>query len=87
MKIHKEGKNIVVYTFITLLLLNWIFFRLANRSLWFYLILLLSFGIFSLILNFFRCPERIFNDNQEGTIVAPADGTVVVVEEVMENEY
>jgi len=87
MKIHKEGKNIVVYTFITLLLLNWILFRLANHSLWFYLILLLSIGIFLLILNFFRCPERVFNDNKAGMVVAPADGTIVVIEEVMENEY
>ena len=87
MKIHKEGRNIVIYTFITLLLLNRILYGLAHRSLWFYLILLLSIGIFLLILNFFRCPKRVFNDNSEGTVVAPADGTVVVIEEVIENEY
>ena len=39
------------------------------------------------MLNFFRCPVRILKDYQTGTITAPADGTVVVVEEVMENEY
>jgi len=87
MKIHKEGSNILIYTFITLLLLNWILYRVTNHSLLFYFVLLLSIGIFSLLLNFFRCPTRKFNDYRQGTIVAPADGTIVVIEEVMENEY
>jgi len=87
MKIHKEGNNIIIGTFITLLLLNWIFYKVTHHSLLFYFVLLLSMGIFFLLLNFFRCPARVFNDNEQGTVVAPADGTVVVVEEVMENEY
>ena len=87
MKVHKEGKNLLFFTFITLLLLNWILFRVTNQSLLFYFILLLSLGIFFLLLNFFRCPARFFSNQQQGTVVAPADGTVVVIEEVMENEY
>jgi len=87
MKIHKEGHNIIIYTLIILLLLNWILFRITNHSLLFYFVLLLSMGIFFLMLNFFRRPERIFNDQLPGTVVAPADGTIVVIEEVMENEY
>lgn len=87
MRIHKEGNRIIVYTFITLLILNWILFRVAAHSLLFYLVLLLSIGIFAMVLNFFRCSERIFIEEREGTVVSPADGTVVVIEEVMENEY
>ncbi|MCL1934241.1 MAG: phosphatidylserine decarboxylase family protein [Candidatus Azobacteroides sp.] len=88
MKIHKEGNKVIIYTFITLLLLNWILYQVTNHSLLFYFVLLLSIGIFSLLINFFRCPIRIFNDHhREEAIVAPADGTIVVIEEVMENEY
>jgi phosphatidylserine decarboxylase len=53
----------------------------------FYFTLIVSAGLFAVILNFFRSPHRIFQDDDENVIVAPADGTIVVVEQVMENEY
>lgn len=87
MKIHKEGNNIIIFTFILLLLLNLTLYRVANKSLSFYFVSLLSTGVFFLILNFFRCPNRVFKNNASDVVVAPADGTIVVVEEVMENEY
>lgn len=87
MKIHKEGNNIVIYTFIALLLLNGLLYKIGGRSLFFYLVLLLSITVFLMILNFFRCHERKISEPHQGMIVAPADGTVVVVEEVMENEF
>jgi phosphatidylserine decarboxylase len=40
-----------------------------------------------MILNFFRTPKRLFKENTEDIVVAPADGTIVVIEEVVENEY
>ena len=87
MKIHKEGSKIIFFTLITLLLLNGLVFKIAGNSLLFYFIALLSVGFFSALINFFRCHERIFHDYEEGTIVAPADGKVVVIEEVVENEF
>jgi len=88
MKIHKEGNNLVIYTFIALLLLNGLLYKIGGgKSVLFYLVLLLSLGVFLVILNFFRCSERIISDPHQGMIVAPADGTVVVIEEVMEDEY
>jgi phosphatidylserine decarboxylase len=87
MKIHKEGHTIILYTLILLTLLNLLLYRVASKSVFFYFILLLSLGVFMLILNFFRSPRRIFKENKPGMIVAPADGTIVVIEEVMENEY
>ena len=39
------------------------------------------------MLNFFRCPERYYEGETEKLVIAPADGTIVVVEEVDENEY
>ena len=39
------------------------------------------------VLNFYRCPIRYFEGDTERVVVAPADGKIVVIEEVMENEY
>ena len=39
------------------------------------------------VLNFYRCPIRYFEGDTERLVVAPADGKIVVIEEVMENEY
>ena len=87
MKIHKEGKRIIIFSFILLLLVNLIVFGVKFHSLLFYFVLIISISGFAIILNFFRCSERILSDYKEGVVVAPADGTVVVVEEVMENEF
>ena len=38
-------------------------------------------------LNFYRCPIRYFNGDTEHLVVAPADGKIVVVEEVDEHVY
>lgn len=44
--------------------------------------------VYSVVLNFFRCPVRYFSgDDTDKIVVAPADGKVVVIEEVEENEY
>jgi phosphatidylserine decarboxylase len=40
-----------------------------------------------LILNFFRTPKRLYKESVENTVIAPADGRIVVIEEVTENEY
>lgn len=87
MKIHREGHTIILFTFGILLLANLILYRVASKTLFFYFFLLLSTGIMLMIVNFFRSPNRTFKNYRPGTIVAPADGTVVVVEEVDENEY
>ena len=39
------------------------------------------------MVNFFRCPIRMFQGPTTKTVVAPADGRVVVIEEVDEHEY
>lgn len=45
-----------------------------------------SLVLFLLVLNFFRSPARHFPFDSEGMVIAPADGTIVAIEEVMENE-
>ena len=83
MKIHKEGRNIIINQFILLIIIGLISnfnFNFLNYT----LPLFLFFILFSLY--FFRVPKRVFNV-VEGNIYAPCDGKVVVIEETEENEY
>ena len=43
-------------------------------------------GLLIFILSFFRIPARLYVDDEE-VVVAPCDGTVVVIEEVQPDEY
>jgi phosphatidylserine decarboxylase len=52
----------------------------------FYVSSSISLILFLLTLNFFRSPFRRFPFDAEGLVIAPADGTVVVIEETDENE-
>ena len=50
---------------------------------------LVVFGaVYGIVLNFFKCPIRYFRqEDTDKIVVAPADGKVVVIEEVEEDEY
>ena len=44
--------------------------------------------VYAIVLNFYRCPIRYYgNEDTEKIVVAPADGKIVVIEEVEENTY
>lgn len=47
---------------------------------------ILSVSFFSFTLFFFRNPKRVINVQQNG-VISPADGTVVIIKKVFENEY
>ncbi|MDL2224283.1 phosphatidylserine decarboxylase family protein [Bacteroidales bacterium OttesenSCG-928-M06] len=87
MQIHKEGYKIILFTFVILVLLNVILYYFASHTLFFYFILIVSLCIFSIILNFFKSPHCVFTGDTKNIVIAPADGTIVVVEEVFEAEY
>jgi len=83
---HKEGFKII---FVTALILVATIFMADHyiQNIWIQKGLMIAVLIlFILILQFFRNPKRNtqINDNY---IIAPADGKVVVIEEVVENEY
>ncbi|HPF03383.1 MAG TPA: phosphatidylserine decarboxylase family protein [Bacteroidales bacterium] len=87
MSIHREGYKILVFGFLTLLLLNIIVMLIVNNN----MLLKWIMGIGSLMLYvflvfFFRLPERHLKPDP-GLVYAPADGKVVVIEETDENEY
>lgn len=89
MKLHREGYLIItigLFILIGIQLLNLWLFTLVG--LW-WLFALLTLGVLVmayLIIQFFRLPKRLFKglDNE---IISPADGKVVVIEEVEEAEY
>lgn len=87
MKLHKEGKNIIITAFFLVAALTFVLLYLGPDFLWYHISILLASLIFYIyIVRFFRVPNREFI-NEEGAIFAPADGEVVVVEKVFEDEY
>lgn len=88
-RLHSEGTDTLFVSFVALLFLNILsFYFLHDVSMFIAgLIAGISVVAYCIIVNFFRCPIRIFEGDTENTVVAAADGKVVVVEEVEENEY
>ena len=86
-RIHREGTHELIISAIAI--------AGIGAFLWYGLDSCIPFGIFIIIfgaawlmaLNFYRCPIRYFNGNTSKLVVAPADGKIVVIEEVEENEY
>ncbi len=88
MTIHREGYKTIAITALIFGLLNLVSFSFLSASLpWLAIgIFFITLFFFLFIISFFRIPNRVFtiNDNQ---IICPADGKVVVIEEVIEVEY
>jgi phosphatidylserine decarboxylase len=89
MKIHKEGKSFLIKVFAVLVLLNMLSWYILKNSEGngMLVVLITSLVVFLFFMNFFRDPERVFEGFEEGMIVSPADGTVVVIEHTEEDEY
>lgn len=86
-KVHHEGREILLGLFFVLALLNLGVYYLAQGvDFWLYSTLAVSTIFYLLVLNFFRSPARRFSGDSKGLVIAPADGRIVAIEEVMENE-
>ncbi|MGC6469909.1 MAG: phosphatidylserine decarboxylase family protein [Flavobacteriales bacterium] len=83
--IHKEGYKIITTTLIILIILNYFMGTLEIEWLK-NLVLGVSIVVLVLVLQFFRNPKRTVTA-EENEVVAPADGKVVIIEEVEEPEY
>ena len=83
--IHKAGWKITSVITLMLIVVNFLIICFVKAKWLVFSILLLSVLFLIFVLRFFRNPVRqvISDDN---VIVAPADGTVVVVEETFDNE-
>jgi phosphatidylserine decarboxylase len=86
MKIHKEGKKIIPIAFFTIAVLDVIIYIFLQNFLIFYFLMAASLVLAGLVVYFFRVPNRKIERN-ENHVLAPADGKIVEVMEVFENEY
>lgn len=87
MTIHKEGFPTIALTLVFVSLLLFIsFYFFGDNSLVKYFSILVSVFLLIIILQFFRKPVRKLVAN-ENYVFSPADGKIVAIEEVRENEY
>lgn len=86
-RLHREGTHILVLSFILLAGINALLFFLVDSKAPFSVVAFLSLCLYLSMVNFFRCPIRLFGQETEKIVVAPADGRIVVAEEVDEHEY
>jgi len=86
MKIHKEGRWILSSTLFILVIINIIiYFRFSQTIL--IVNIVISVFTFFFFTYFFRNPSRAGDIDDSSLIIAPADGTVVVIEPTVEQEY
>jgi len=86
MTLHREGYTIMTGTLLLVLLAARISYVYLGNGVIFYAIAGILMVLLILIIQFFRVPKR-FIQGTEGEVTSPADGKVVVIEEVEEPEY
>ena len=87
MKLHKEGYVTVIVTFIVLSGLAFGLISITPSILWLQGILIaIPLIIYLRIIYFFRVPNREFKSNKDA-ILSPADGEIVAIEEIFEEEF
>ncbi len=86
MKIHKEGYSTIILVLGLTCLFDLYLFQIHTQPILFWIIVALTFIFVAGITAFFRIPDREFIRTANG-LIAPADGQIVVIEDVEENEY
>ena len=85
-RIHQEGRRILATTFFTLAIINILLYQFLGRNWITISLMLVSIVLYILVLQFFRNPKRNIQPD-ENTVIAPADGKVVVIENTQEDEF
>lgn len=87
-RLHSEGNDTLLYSLFVLIAIGVILWRSFDSRIPFWCFAIVFGAAYGVVLNFFRCPIRVLDvDDTTNLVVAPADGRVVVVEEVDEDEY
>lgn len=84
--IHREGHNIIIVAGIILLLINLPLAVIIHSGFISAIVAVISTVVIIAFTSFFRIPTRDYQI-EDNKILAPADGRVVVIEQVQENEY
>ena len=87
MKIHREGFIIILITLLLSTGLILFVHHVCQYQWQFFAVATVSLGIISMLLWFFRNPNRFMSVLDCNVVIAPADGKIVAIEEVEENEY
>lgn len=84
MKLHKESKGTLIVASILFAVAS--FLAVHFLQMWGLLIIIPLLLIFGLVFWFFRVPNRDILDHKEN-VIAPVDGKVVMIKEVVEDEF
>ena len=86
-RIHREGTEELLYSLFIIIAISVVLWRFFDTPIPFIIFILIFGTAWLLMLNFYRCPIRYFSGDTDKVVVAPADGKIVVIEEVEENDY
>ena len=86
-RIHREGTNELTISALAIAGIGALLWYGFNTSIPFWIFMVVFCTAWFIALNFYRCPIRYFNGDTNKLVIAPADGKIVVVEEVEENTY
>ena len=86
-RLHREGTDTLFYGLLMLVAVAMVLWIYVDSKAFFWTFIIVFGTVYGIVVNFFRCPKRYFDGDTEKIVVAPADGKVVVIEEVMEDEY
>ena len=86
-RLHHEGTNTLLVAGLGLAVIVAIMLYFVGLGWISYTVIGFFAAIYAVMVNFFRCPIRLFGKDTEKVVVAPADGKIVVIEEVDEHEY
>lgn len=87
-RLHREGTNTLLYGAIAIVLVALLLWYCFETKIPFWIFTVVFGVVYGIVVNFFRCPIRYYpEEDTEKLVVAPADGRIVVIEEVEENKY
>ena len=87
-RLHSEGNDTLLFSLFILIAISVLLWRIFDSKTPFWCFVSVFSVLYLIMLNFFRCPKRFLDvDDTYNLVVAPADGKVVVVEEVDEDKY
>ena len=86
-RIHREGTNELTISALAIAGIGALLWYGLETTIPFWILMVIFCTAWFIALNFYRCPIRYFNGDTHKLVIAPADGKIVVVEEVEENTY
>ena len=87
-RIHREGTDTLLYGLMGIIAIAIVLWQSFDNKIPFWLFVAVFGTVYAIVLNFYRCPIRYYgSEDTEKIVVAPADGKIVVIEEVEENTY